>query len=407
MSGRIICGLSVAAVTLPLLVATACSGSPTATVEPGPTLARTLSPTASPVATTSPPPSATPATLPSATPWPTQAPIIVPSTPQPVVVTVVRPPEIADTVERARPAVVSILAEVPTAGLFGMRGTSFGSGTGVVFDPNGLVVTNNHVVQDAIAVTVTMDDGTQMNADLVAGDVQSDLAVLRLPDGEYPFMALEPRPQPRPGEWVIAIGNALAMPGGPTVTVGVVSALGRSFESASGVTLYDLIQTDTAINSGNSGGPLLDLEGNLVGINTAVLRRESGSIVEGVGFAIRAETARTVTEQLLTLGRVPWAWMGVLFAELSPERAALAGLPVREGVIISNSIIGGPADQAGIEPGDIVTEIGGYDVTTVSELLRMLKQEFKAGQEVEVRLYRTDTAETLTRSMVFGERPRR
>jgi S1-C subfamily serine protease len=212
----------------------------------------------------------------------------------------------------------------------------------------------------------------------------------------------------RVGEWVIAIGNALALPGGPTVTVGVVSALGRSIESAPGVTLYDLIQTDTPINPGNSGGPLLDLNGNLIGINTAVLRNEaSGARVEGIGFAIDIETAMEVSQQLIDLGRVRWAWMGVLLADLVPEVAAQLRLPIREGVVISRTVIDGPSAQAGIEPGDVVTTIGGHDVATVSDLTRLLRREFEAGQTVEVELFRNEEGGGSSRKFQirFGERP--
>ncbi len=171
-------------------------------------------------------------------------------------------------------------------------------------------MTNNHVIDGGVEITVTMDDGTQIVAEVVGADRLSDLAVLRLPGDGYPFLPLQESGGLRAGDWVIAIGNALALPGGPTVTVGVVSELGRSIEASAGVTLYDLIQTDTSINPGNSGGPLIDIAGNLVGINTAVLRGGGGASVEGIDFAIDTETAQQVAQQLTELGRVRWAWMG-------------------------------------------------------------------------------------------------
>ena len=325
--------------------------------------------------------------------------------------TVLQLPNIADTVERVRPAVVSILAESISQDRFGRRGSSFGSGTGVIFDESGLVLTNNHVIEGSVTITVTLDDGTQIAADVVGADRLSDLAVLQLPGDGYTSLPLMRIDGLRAGDWVIAIGNALALPGGPTVTVGVVSALNRSIESSPGITLYDLIQTDTSINPGNSGGPLIDLAGNLVGINTAVLRGsgQGGSIsVEGIGFAINVETARQVAEQLVELGRVRWAWMGVFLADLSPEVAAEVGLPIREGAIIQTTVVDGPSDRAGILPGDIVLSIGGFDVATVSDLTRLLKQEFSASQEVEVELFRTagGARERKTLTLKLGERPR-
>jgi len=319
-------------------------------------------------------------------------------------------PNIADTVERVRPAVVSIVARIVRQDRFGRQSVGFGSGTGVIFDESGLVLTNNHVIEGGVEVTVTQDDGTQVMAEVIGADRLSDLAVLRLPGDYYPALPLRENGALRAGDWVIAIGNALALPGGPTVTVGVVSALGRSIDASPGITLYDLIQTDTSINPGNSGGPLIDLNGNLVGINTAVLRgagQGGGVALEGIGFAIDIETAQQVAEQLVELGHVRWAWMGVFLADLVPEVAAQVGLPIREGVIIQNTVVDGPSDQAGMEPGDILVNIGGQDIPTVSDLTRLLKQEFNPGQELEVEVFRVvdgdGSREMLT--LTLGERP--
>lgn len=321
-------------------------------------------------------------------------------------------PNIADTVERVRPAVVSIVARIITQDRFGRQSVGFGSGTGVIFDESVLVLTNNHVIEGGVEITMTQDDGIQVTAEVIGADRLSDLAVLQLPGDDYPALPLRENGALRAGDWVIAIGNALALPGGPTVTVGVVSALGRSIEASPGITLYDLIQTDTSINPGNSGGPLIDLNGNLVGINTAVLRGtgQGGSIsVEGIGFAIDVETARQVAEQLVELGHVRWAWMGVFLADLVPEVAAQVGLPIREGVIIQNTVVDGPSDRAGMEPGDILVGIGGHDIATVSDLTRLLKQEFSPGQELEVEVYRVvdgDAAREML-TLTLGERPQR
>ena len=304
-----------------------------------------------------------------------------------------------------RPAVVSIVAEFENVGSFGRR-SSFGSGTGIIFDSEGLVLTNNHVIAGSESITVTLDDGSQVSAEIVGADRLSDLAVLRLAGNGYQALPLIENPGLRVGDWVIAIGNALALPGGPTVTVGVVSALGRSIESTPGITLYDLIQTDTVINPGNSGGPLIGLDGSLVGINTMVQRSSAGGTpVEGIGFAINVGTAAQVSQQLVELGRVRWAWMGVILADLVPEVAAEVGLPIREGVIIQNIVVDSPADQAGIRPGDIVLSADGNKVATVSDLTRLLRQEFRAGQEIDMELLRKDGLATL--KMTLGERPSR
>ena len=313
-------------------------------------------------------------------------------------------PNIADIVERVRPAVVSIVAEIVGRDRFGVLRSQFGSGTGVIVDPQGLVLTNNHVIEGASAITVTLDDGSQVGAEVVGADRLSDLAVLRIPEGDHTFLPVNGEIRPRPGEWVIAIGNALALPGGPTVTVGVVSAVGRTLDAGQGATLYDLIQTDTVINPGNSGGPLIGLDGQLVGINTSVLRGSGGGIpIEGIGFAINMETAAQVSRQLIEMGRVRWAFMGLDLADLIPERAAEVGLPIREGVVVARVSEGGPADRAGIEAGDVILSLDGKKVATLDDLIRMLRQELMAGQEVEVELFREGSKDTI--QMVLGERP--
>ena len=316
-------------------------------------------------------------------------------------------PNVADTVENARPAVVSIVSEVTIAGFFGPQ-ASFESGTGIIFTPDGFVLTNNHVIENAAKITVTLDDGQQMTGEVIGADRLSDLAVLRIPVGEYPFLPItpgDPENKLRVGEWVIAIGNALALPGGPTVTVGVVSALGRSIETTRGVTLYDLIQTDTVINPGNSGGPLISLAGELVGVNTAVQRRsQDGELVEGIGFAINRETAAQVAKDLISLGRVRWPYMGVVLADLTPELAAEVGLAIREGVLIENLLPNGPSDLAGIRPGDVLLSADGFKLATVTDLTRLLRQEWRAGQEIKVEIWRDGAAESIT--LELGERPR-
>ena len=251
---------------------------------------------------------------------------------------------------------------------------------------------------------MTMDDGSQVEAEVVGADRLSDLAVLRLPKGDHTFLPVNREVRPRPGEWVIAIGNALALPGGPTVTVGVVSAVGRTMDVGQRVNLYDLIQTDTVINPGNSGGPLIGLDGQLVGINTSVLRGSGGGIpIEGIGFAINMETAAQVSRQLIEMGRVRWAFMGLDLADLVPERAAAVGLAVREGVLVARVSEGGPADRGGIEAGDVILSLDGEKVATLDDLIRMLRQELIAGQEVTVELFREGSNKTV--QLVLGERP--
>ena len=313
-------------------------------------------------------------------------------------------PNIADTVEHVRPAVVSVVAETVFRDIFGDEHRQFGSGSGVIFDPQGLVLTANHVVEDATRVSVTSDDGSQTEAEILGADPWSDLAVLKIPGNNHPFIPLGSDVPLRVGDWAIAIGNALALPGGPTVTVGVVSALGRSLEFSPEVTLYDLIQTDTVINPGNSGGPLLNVRGELIGINTAVQRfSPSGAPVEGIGFAIDMATALSVSEQLISLGHVRWPWMGAFLVDLDPEGAARAGLPVKEGVVVRGLVRGGPAEQSGLKLGDIILSMKGHKVDSLRELTRLLRQEFEAGHVVEVELFRDGSKSKLF--LFLAERP--
>lgn len=396
---------------LALLLAAGCTGATPTPEASTPEPTELTPPVAAPVAETQQPiPTAvtsTPVTPTQAPPTPTPFPpatIAPPPTPAPVVMAL---PSIADIVEQVRPAVVSIVAETgpDQFGRSQFGRSQFGSGTGVIVDPQGLVLTNNHVIEGASTITVTMDDGSQVEAQLVGADRLSDLAVLRIPEGDFTVLPINRNIRPRPGEWVIAIGNALALPGGPTVTVGVVSAVGRTIEAGQGVTLYDLIQTDTVINPGNSGGPLIGLDGQLVGINTSVLRGSTGGgiPIEGIGFAINMETAAQVSQQLIEVGRVQWAYMGLDLADLVPEQAAAMGMGVREGVVVARIVINGPSDRAGIISGDIILSIDGVKIATLEDLIRLLRQELIAGQEVAVEVFRQGSTGTV--QLVLGERP--
>ena len=384
---------------LALLLAAGCT-SATPTPEASTPEATELPPPTAAVVTATQPPNPTATTL-----APLAAAAVSPTAvaPTPIASPPAVLPNIADIVEQVRPAVVSLVAEIVGQDFMGFMRSGFSSGTGVIVDPAGLVLTNNHVVEGAVSITLTMDDGRQVEAELVGADRLSDLAVLRIPGDDHPFLPVDPEIRPRAGEWVIAIGNALALPGGPTVTVGVVSAVGRTIESSPGVTLYDLIQTDTVINPGNSGGPLIGLDSQLVGINTAVLRGGGGTPIEGIGFAINMETAAQVSQQLIEVGRVRWAYLGLDLADLTPERAAAVGLPVRDGVVVAQVVIDGPSDLAGIEAGDIIMSVDGEKITTLEDLIRILRQELVVGQEVEVELFREGSKETV--QLVLGERP--
>ena len=208
----------------------------------------------------------------------------------------------------------------------------------------------------------------------------------------------------------IAIGNALALPGGPTVTVGVVSALGRNIDISRDSTLTDLIQTDTVINPGNSGGPLLNLNGDIVGINTVVVRGNAndGTSIEGIGFAVNIDTAALVAKQLINAGKVKWAWMGAYLSDLDPEKAAAYQLSVREGVVIQAIVEEAPAALSELVPGDIIMAINGNKTSSTMELTKMLRHDYAPDDTIELQIFRInpdETTETLQIPLKLGERP--
>ena len=244
------------------------------------------------------------------------------------------------------------------------RQTPSGLGSGVIVSPEGLILTNNHVIESAGDIEIALNDGRKFHASLVGRDPESDLAVLRADNTEsLPAIAFSDSGQVRIGDVVLAIGNPFGV--GQTVTMGIVSALDRSRLGIS--TFENFIQTDAAINPGNSGGALVDSNGNLVGINTAIYSRSGGSL--GIGFAIPASLARNVLEQIVTAGEVTRGWVGVEIQELSAEMASAFGLPVVEGALISGVLRGSPADRAGIRAGDVLLGLDGERVLSASDML--------------------------------------
>jgi S1-C subfamily serine protease len=235
-----------------------------------------------------------------------------------------------------------------------------------------------------------------LDASVVGTDPFTDLAVLNVKE-KLPYLTITDSKAIRVGDWVIAIGNALALPGGPTVTVGVISALGRTIESESGDYLYDMIQTDTVINPGNSGGPLLTLEGKVVGINTAIYR---ASNIEGIGFAIPSEIFTAIARQIIESGKVRWPYLGVNMADLDPTVAARLNVPAYSGVYITRVARNTPASEAGIQQGDIVFSMDGKPTKDIQTLLKLLCFSHSAGDQVEIKVRRGEQELTLKVKLV-------
>jgi S1-C subfamily serine protease len=254
-----------------------------------------------------------------------------------------------------------------------------GVGTGFVIDGDGHVLTNNHVVAQAEKLEVLAADGKTYPAVLVGGDPRTDLAVVRVQGAELTPLRLGDSGQLQVGQWVVAIGNALALAGGPTVTVGVVRALGRTVQEpgdrpgGAGPFLFDAIQTDAAINPGNSGGPLLDLDGDVVGINTlGAGMAGSGVQAQGISFAIAINTARGIADQPIRSGKVEYAYVGVSTTPNTPALAQRFGLPNQPGMVVVSVEAGGPAARAGVQARDVITAVDGQPLEQESDLSRVL-----------------------------------
>ncbi|MDY7577761.1 Do family serine endopeptidase [Herbaspirillum sp. RTI4] len=269
-------------------------------------------------------------------------------------------------------------------------------GSGVIVSPQGYILTNNHVVEAADEIEVALSDGRKATAKVVGTDPETDLAVIRIDLPNLPAATLANVADADVGDVVLAIGNPFGV--GQTITMGIISALGRNHL---GINAFEnFIQTDAAINPGNSGGALVDSNGNLLGINTAIYSRSGGSM--GIGFAIPVSTAKTVMEQLITGGQVVRGWIGVEPQDITPELAESFGLNRKTGAIIAGVLKGGPADKAGMKPGDILISINDKPVADTTEMLNLIAQ-LKPASKVPMKILRK--AQETSLQLVIGKRP--
>lgn len=269
-------------------------------------------------------------------------------------------------------------------------------GSGVIVSPEGYILTNQHVVDGADQIEVALADGRTATAKVIGSDPETDLAVLKINMTNLPTITLGRSDQSRVGDVVLAIGNPFGV--GQTVTMGIISALGRNHLGIN--TFENFIQTDAPINPGNSGGALVDVNGNLLGINTAIYSRSGGSL--GIGFAIPVSTARTVLESIITTGSVTRGWIGVEPQDVTPEIAESFGLQQKSGAIVAGVLQGGPADKAGIKPGDILVSVNGEDITDTTKLLNVVAQ-IKPGTPTKVHVVRK--GKQFDVNIVIGKRP--
>lgn len=291
---------------------------------------------------------------------------------------------ITRVVEKVGPAVVTVVGtQQVVVSPFGRMSTAEVSGSGVFISEQGYVLTNNHVVENTIELWVILSDGSRQEATVVGTDMYADLAVLKT-DGPVPAVAVLGNSDAlEPGETVIAIGSPLG-DFKNSVTVGVVSATGRSIDSGYGYLIENLIQTDAAINQGNSGGPLVNLAGEVVGINTLVVRSsDSGAVAEGLGFAIPSNTVQAVAGQIVATGHFSRPYIGVQYQSISPSLARRYGLPVEWGVFVTEVTAGSPAEKAGLQVGDIITHINGVELDETHTYINTLFQ-YKPGDRVTI-----------------------
>lgn len=302
----------------------------------------------------------------------------------------------AEVVEKVLPSVVNVrVTALSSDPITGDVREGKGQGSGVVIDRRGVIVTNNHVVQTATEVTVVLNDGRRLTGSVVDTDPEHDLAVVRVDADDLTPIEFGRSESLRLGDDVIALGFPLGLVGGPSVTKGIVSALDRRIsvtnETDSGE-LSGLIQTDAAINPGNSGGALVDLNGRLVGINTAAAGAASA---ENVGFAINIDSAIPIIKEILTTPPEKRPWMGVILGDVEPAQASELGLPPdTTGALITQIIPGSPAEDAGLEEGDVVTAVNGEAVGSAAELIDVLTG-FKPEDVVELEVVNPDGSRTV------------
>lgn len=333
------------------------------------------------------------------------------------------PPEqlVAEIYKRVSSSVVNITKRATQNTVIGM-GLEEGSGSGFVWDKEGRIVTNNHVIEGAEELEVAFADDTTVPAKIIGTDPATDLAVIQvaLPADQLAPVALGDSDTLEPGQLAVAIGNPFTLQ--RTVTAGVISARGRSLRSENNRLIGDVIQTDTAINPGNSGGPLLDAQGRVVGVNSALFNPTGQSVSIGVGFAIPVNTVKRVIPELITHGRYAHPWIGISGLTLTPDlskRLKDAGVAVPpRGVLVSQVLAGGPAERAGLQGstrpvqladqtlaigGDIITALDRSPIKSMEELISHLETRLNVGQNVEITFQRDGKEQRVT--LVIVERP--
>jgi serine protease Do len=297
------------------------------------------------------------------------------------------------------PSVVTVLTERVDYSYFLQPTPYEGAGSGVVYRPDGYVITNNHVVDQADSITVILQDGRILEGELWGADPLTDLAVIKIQASNLPAATMGDSGKLELGDEVMAIGNAFDLPGGHSVTKGIVSALGRFVILRDGIILRDLIQTDAAVNPGNSGGPLVDENGDVIGLNTAIV---GGA--ENIGFAISTAIAVPVIDALIKNRMLTWPWLGIAAVDLTPAIARDLNISHGDGVLVHQVYGGGPAADAGLRAKDVIVKFSGRNVSCVAELAELIRTS-RIGDTVDVDFVRNSKGHTATISL--EQSPRR
>lgn len=303
-------------------------------------------------------------------------------------------PDFRPVVAGVIPSVVSVTTETVVSGFFGRQSTEYVAGSGILIDDKGYIVTNNHVVENAQSIYVELADGRIFPANIVGADPVSDLGVIKIDAANLTHVYWGDSSLLSVADWVLAIGNALGE--GITATEGIVSRLNVSVDIGGGNILYGLIQTTAPVNPGNSGGPLVNMSGEVIGITSVKIVASS---VEGIGYAISSDEAKPIIENLIRYGHVTYPWLGVSISTVTPLLATAMNLSVDRGALIVEIVAGNPADTAGLREDDIIIRFGGQEVSDIADLIRAIRAS-EIGEEVEIVFVRGEDIKTTSARLV-------
>jgi serine protease Do len=303
-------------------------------------------------------------------------------------------PDFRPVVAKVMPSVVSVTTEIVVADFFGRQSIEYVAGSGILIDDKGYIVTNNHVVEDAQSIYVELADGRTFPANIVGNDTLSDLAVIKINAANLTHIYWGDSSLLSVGQWLLAIGNALGE--GITATEGIVSRLNVSVDIGEGNILYGLIQTTAPVNPGNSGGPLVNMAGEVIGITSVKI---VASAVEGIGYAISSNEAKPIIEDLIRYGHVTYPWLGVSVSTVTPLLAASENLSVERGALIAEIAANSPAEVAGLKVGDVIIRFGDKEISDVADLVQVIRSS-EIGEDVEIVFVRGEDIKTTSARLV-------